>query len=331
MLKCSIVSTLRHHRLLLLCMVFLMTCAAFSANIAVFQFNGTRQEALILGEDAADFTAEVYAPFSAALQKQTQTVLENNDSLTAVYCVTGGDALRAYFRGGEAFSAGARPQNPGEILIGAESKAEGYEIGDTLTRNGQSFTVCGVRPSASYDEILPEALDGYTQITELHFCRDYILSARAAARFAAELEQAFPGAQVTSPENSSLLTGLLYEIRTGVWIAGIAACNLLFIFCYILKQKKSVYAVFYLCGARRVQLAGLACAELLSYAALGGVLGGAAFWILLYPRQSSAAGFLWQGLSLSLAVCLVMSLLVALPALWRTFAANPLTEVDEDG
>ena len=83
MLKCSIVSTLRHHRLLLLCMVFLMTCAAFSANIAVFQFNGTRQEALILGEDAADFTVEVYAPFSDVLQNQTQTVLQNNDSLTA--------------------------------------------------------------------------------------------------------------------------------------------------------------------------------------------------------------------------------------------------------
>lgn len=331
MLKCSILSTLRHHRLLLLCMVFLMTCAAFAANIAVFQFNGARQEALILGENGADFTVEVYAPFSDTLRKQTQTVLQNNNSLTAVYCVTDGDALRAYFRGGEAFSAGTRPQKSDEILIGRQTKAEGYEIGYKLTRNGQSFTICGVRPSASYDEVLPEALGENMQITELHFCRDYILSARASARFAAELEQAFPGAQVTSPENSSLLTGLLYEIRTGIWIVGIAACNLLFIFCYILKQKKSVYAVFYLCGARRVQLAGLACAELLSYAALGGVFGGAAFWLFLYPRQSSAAGFLWQGLFLSLAVCLVMSLLVALPALWRTFAANPLTEVDKNG
>lgn len=329
MLKLSIKNSVRRHGALILCMIILTACAVFACDIAVFSFNSVQQNRLKIS-NATDYQVTMNEPMSSGVSDKVNKILsELSDTPETVYAVVYGETeIRAFFCGSDVYSAGRPPKTADEVLIGNRTKSLGYGVGDKVEIGGKEFTVCGVRPMRRYDEILPQAIDGNYELSELHFQWDRVLSGRKSARFTAELTKVFEDKEIIAPEDANLFDGILFELRTSAWIAGIASCNLIFIFCYLLRSKGSVYSVLYIFGAKKRYIFRVAVSELLIYAVTGGALGNLLFILLLYPKQTDAEDFILQGLSVSFIFSIVICLAVALPIIGVNISKQLLREED---
>ncbi len=329
MLKLSIKNSVRRHGALILCIIILTACAVFACDIAVFSFNSAQQNRMKMS-NATDYQVVMDEPMSGGVSDKVNKILsELSDTPETVYAVVYGETeIRAFFCGSDVYSAGRPPKTADEVLIGNRTKSLGYDVGDKVEIGGKEFTVCGVRPMRQYDEILPQAIDVDSELSELHFQWDRVLSGRKSARFTAELKKVFADKEIIVPEDANLLDGILFELRTSAWIAGIASCNLIFIFCYLLRSKGSVYSVLYIFGAKKRYVFRVAVSELLIYAVTGGAVGNLLFMLLLYPKQTDAEDFILQGLSVSFIFSIVICLAVALPVIGVNISKQLLREED---
>ncbi len=239
--------------------------------------------------------------------------------LDSVYITLSTDTpVNAYYKGNDVFSAGNLPQTDSQILIGAKTKAKGNEVGSVVSNSLGEFTVCGIRPMREYDEILPSAVPRDAQVNSVRFRWNYVLSARKSAQFQKQLAETFPQKRIIAPESSDLTQGLLLSLRSSIVISGIAVCNLMLVFSFLIKIKREIYSVMYICGSSKKRIYISAALELLIYIVLGGTVGHIVFYAFLLDFQSAYENFILQGFIISYAVCIVLCAVAVMPVLAKS-------------
>ncbi len=320
MLIFNLKNTFRHHKKLLICMMVLSVCSVLVCDIGVFSFNTQRQTALKYDE-ATEYSVIVNEDFDEKrfFDKINSIIEKYGKGLDSVYITLSTDTpVNAYYKGNDVFSAGNLPQSNSQIMIGAKSKSVGYGVGDTLNNSLGTFTVCGIRPMREYDEVLPSAIPEGTRIYAVKFRWNYVLSNRKSVQFQKQLSEIFPQKRIISPVNSNLTEGLLLSLRSAIGISGIAVCNIILVFSFLIKIKRDIYSVLYICGSSKKRICISAALELLIYIALGGTVGHIVFYAFLLDFQSAYENFILQGFIISYAVCIVLCVVAVMPVLAKS-------------
>ncbi|MEG0546591.1 MAG: hypothetical protein RR552_05320 [Oscillospiraceae bacterium] len=330
MLKISFKNTIKKHKIILLCMVLLMVSAAFVCSLSVFQFNDIKQDTLMHGKDASVFVVHFNEAVDSNMYENIKSVISKYSyDLNKVYSVTNNTpSLHSYYFGDDYVNAGNPPQNDNEIVIGNVTAAKGCSIGDVLQIGEKSYTVCGIRAAREYDEVLPSGLEKGTKISEMQFKWGYSLPSYKVAQISKYMADMFEGKKIDVPEEVNVLDGMFFELRTAILIAGIAVCNLIFIFSYLMNQKKSLYSVFRICGAGSIRIATTAFIELLIYAIVGSAFGDLLYLLLLYEKQTASKAFLLEGLAISFGISVFLCVVISIPILAVTFFKDLLREED---
>ena len=298
-------------------MVILSVCSVLVCDIGVFSFNSNRQDVL-RSEKATEYSVLYGEGFDAKLLSDRINAITEKygKSLERVYItVESENDVYAFYKGSDVFSAGNLPQTDSQILIGAKTKTNGSEVGDLVSNSLGEFTVCGIRPMREYDEILPSAVPQGAQVNTVRFRWNYVLSARKSAQFQKQLEQVFPQKRIIAPESSDLTQGLLLSLRSSIVISGIAVCNLMLVFSFLIKMKREVYSVLYLCGSSKKRICISAALELLIYIVFGGAVGHIVFYEFLLEFQSAYDNFILQGFLISYAVSIILCAVAVMPVL----------------
>lgn len=330
MLKISLKNTYRTHKSILVYMILLMICAGIVCDISIFRFIAIRQESLVIQENAdyvVVYNSENQTEAANAVQQMLAKYEKDFDSVYSV--LEHAPAMRAYYYGQDVvISAGNVPKNDHEIAIGYESAAHGKAIGDTITVWDSAFTISGIRPNRDFDEVLPSNVPAGTNMQELHFNFDHLLSRSKEKRVCETLFELFPDKELVVPERGNIYEGLLYNLRLAIMIAGIAACNLMFIFSYLIRKKKSLYSIFSICGKAKGRIVCNALAELMIYVVSSNAIGNALYYFLLYDKSIPGEYHLVQGLCISLAISVVLCLAVSLPTIMVVLSRQVLKEND---
>lgn len=320
MLGFNLKNTIKHHKRLLICMMILSVCSVLVCDIGVFSFNTGRQNSLKY-DRATEFTVLYNEDFDTKLlsDKISAITEKYGKSMNMIYItVEAENDIYAFYMGSDVFSAGSLPQTDSQILIGAKTKAKGNEVGSVVSNSLGEFTVCGIRPMREYDEILPSAVPRGTQVNSVRFRWNYVLSARKSAQFQKQLEETFSQKMIIAPESYDLTQGLLLSLRSSIVISGIAVCNLMLAFSFLIKMKREIYSVLYLCGSSKKRIYISAALELLIYIVLGGTVGHIVFYAFLLDFQSAYENFILQGFIISYAVCIVLCAVAAMPVLAKS-------------
>lgn len=330
MLGFNLKNTIKHHKRLLICMIILSVCSVLVCDIGVFSFNTGRQNSLKY-DRATEYTVLYNENFDAKLlSDKISTITEKyGKSIDMIYItVEAENDIYAFYKGSDVFSAGNLPQTDSQILIGAKTKAKGYEVDSVVSNSLGDFTVCGIRPMREYDEILPSAVSQGTQVNSVRFRWNYVLSARKSAQFQKQLGEIFSQKRIIAPESSDITQGLLLSLRSSIVISGIAVCNIMLVFSFLIKMKREIYSVMYLCGSSKKRIYISAALELLVYIVLGGTVGHIVFYAFLLDFQSSYENFILQGFIISYVVCIILCAVAVMPILAKSI--NDITSQGEE-
>lgn len=317
MLIFNLKNTFRHHKKLLICMMVLSVCSVLVCDIGVFSFNTQRQTALKY-DKATEYSVIVNEDFDEKrfFDKINSIIEKYGKGLESVYITLSTDTpVNAYYKGNDVFSAGNLPQSDSQIMIGAKSKSVGYGVGDTLNNSLGTFTVCGIRPMREYDEVLPSAIPEGTRIYAVKFRWNYVLSNRKSVQFQKQLSETFPQKRIISPVSSDLTEGLLLSLRSAIGISGIAVCNIILVFSFLIKIKRDIYSVLYICGSSKKRICISAALELLIYIILGGAVGHIVFYAFFLNYQSAYEQFVLQGFFISYAISIILCAVAVFPVL----------------
>lgn len=330
MLGFNLKNTIKHHKRLLICMMILSVCSVLVCDIGVFSFNTGRQNSLKY-DRATEYTVLYNENFDAKLLfDKISTITEKyGKSIDMIYItVEAENDIYAFYKGSDVFSTGNLPQTDSQILIGAKTKAKDYEVDSVVSNSLGDFTVCGIRPMREYDEILPSAVPQGTQVNSVRFRWNYVLSARKSAQFQKQLGEIFSQKRIIAPESSDITQGLLLSLRSSIVISGIAVCNIMLVFSFLIKMKREIYSVMYLCGSSKKRIYISAALELLVYIVLGGTVGHIVFYTFFLDFQSSYENFILQGFIISYFVCIVLCAVAVMPILAKNI--NDITSQGEE-
>lgn len=317
MLMFNLKNTFRHHKGLLACMVVLSVCSVLVCDIGVFSFNSQRQTVLKY-DKATEYSVIVNENFDEKyfFNKINSVIDKHGKGLESVYITLKEDTpIYVYYKGNDVFSSGDLPQNNSQIMIGAKSKSVGYGIGDTLNNSLGTFMVCGIRPMREYDELLPSAIPDGTMIYAVSFRWNYVLSGRKSVQFQKQLSEMFPQKKIITPISSDITEGLLLSLRSAIAISGIAVCNIMIVFSFLIKMKRDIYSVLYVCGSSKKRICISAAFELLVYIILGGTIGHIVFYLFFLNYQTAYEQFVLRGFLISYAISIVLCTVAVFPVL----------------
>lgn len=324
MLKLSLKNTVNRHKGLIISMLILSVCSVLVCDIGVFSFNSQKQEVL-KSQNETEFTVYYNGKFDNQLLSDKISEITNKypKGLSTVYIKIESDPqVYLYYKGNDILNIGTLPKNESQIIIGSQTKSAGYEIGDVLTNDFGEFTVCGIRPMREYDEILPTALKSEVMISEICFKWDYVLSDYRNLKFKKLLNKTFNCTDIEVPQKIDLTQGLLLSMRSSVIICAIAVCNVMLSFSFLVKMKKHIYKIYYICGASKLRIYFNALAELMIYMIAGGTLGHLIYYILFSKTHTFYGGLGIFGFLISFAICICLCLITVTPVFIKSFAGT---------
>lgn len=331
MLTLNLKTTIKYHKTILCCMALLTVFSVFACNIAVFGFNEMRQSEMINIELASEFSVITGLPFKETVSVCERIIKDNSSKLDSVCLFQKGEPdVCVYLYGGDVISSGHGLKNADDIVIGNVTASKGFDIGDKIKLNSHEYTVCGVRAMRDYDEISHEGISPGSAVFCVYFRWNRVPSETKANKFEKYLYEQFGECEVTSPGSTDIFEGLLRELRTSFIVSGIAACNMVFLFRYLIGIKKNAYSVQFICGASPLRVTLCTLAELTIYSSFGCAAGDILFFLTLYGRQKSAQDFLFVGFAISFFVCIITGFVISFPFLIQTFRKNLLMQEEEN-
>ena len=141
-----------------------------------------------------------------------------------------------------------------QIIIGTASGIYG-EVGDTVTIDNRSYRVVGKRMLQFINQVNYASLHDDTNIYKLEIILSKHISSKKIESIGKKLEDFFPYAIIEKPRTIDYFSYFFGNVQFYIAIAlsFLSIMNLMQLYRYLLNKRRTVYAIYQICGCDKKQ------------------------------------------------------------------------------